>query len=234
MPKETPVVLLSRPAEQSTSFAQRLGEVEIVISPVIRIVERNPELDLDGFDLLIFASQNALLAARRYGLQGRQAFCVGKRTTAMARSLGLDAEMLGQDADALVAAARRRETGRRALFLRGVHSRGQIAHRLRAAGFDVEETILYEQEPLSLNRRARALLCGENPVILPLFSPRSAALMGREAMRLGATAALTLIGMSPAVLHAWQGPEPRIARIAARPDADAMADEVLRQVQMGG
>ena len=234
MSKEPPVVLLSRPAEQSTAFAQRLGDARVVISPIIRIVEHTPELDLDGYDLLVFASQNALRAARQYGLRGRKAICVGKRTTAMARSLGLDAEMMGPDAEALIAAARPGRAGTRAVFLRGVHSRGNIAQGLRAAGFAVEEVILYEQEPLALNSRARALLSGENPVILPLFSPRSSALMGQEVMRHGAAAALTLIGMSPAVVHAWQGPEPRLSCIAARPDADAMAEEVMRRLQSEG
>ncbi|MFV2038572.1 MAG: uroporphyrinogen-III synthase, partial [Paracoccaceae bacterium] len=88
---------------------------------------------------------------------------------------------------------------------------------------------VYDQVEQDLSAAAVQVLGGARPVILPLFSPRSASIVARAARACGATAPLRLIGLSAAVLAAWDGPAPVAAVSVAEPTAGAMAAEILAQ-----
>lgn len=223
-----PTLLLTRPEPQSRSFLElceaRAGRsLSAVISPVLRIEATGALPDLDRFDVVIVTSANAVRClAGGPGLTGRRVVTVGARTAEAARAAGADATMLGEDADSFVAAAG--QIGGRAILCRGVHAQGDIAARLASQDVMVEESIVYDQVAQSLSPEAEALLAGRLPVLIPLFSPRSADILGRQAK---IDAPVTVIAMSENVAARWPGPG-RVA-VADAPTAEAMCDKVIAQ-----
>lgn len=195
----------------------------MVIAPVVEIRGLPGAPGLDGFAGTIFTSENGVAALGGEG-RGRRAWCVGERTAAAAREAGFDAVAAGGDAGALVAAVI--ASGERGPFLhaRGRETRGEVAERLRAAGIDCEETVVYEQVSLPLSPEAQALLKRDAPVLVPLFSPMSATRLAAALAGIALRAPLLVAAMSPAVAEAWTGPAPLRLAVARKPDAPAMLD----------
>ena len=80
-----------------------------------------------------------------------------------------------------------------------------------------------------LTADARAVLAGDAPVLLPVFSPRTAALLASA----GPFAApLHLVAMSGAVDAALGGLPCASRTVAARPDARAMAAACLARMNL--
>lgn len=221
-------LLLTRPEAQGATFAKafaaRFGTgIQVVQSPIMAITPRDVPLALDGITGLVFTSANGvesfatLCNDRRFF-----AYCVGARTADAARKLGLEVQGVAADADALVAALSAQKPGGRLLHLCGAHRRGNVAARLSKAGQPCAAQVIYDQIPQELSQSACATLAGEGVVLLPVFSPRSAALLSDAAQ--GAGARLALATMSAAVTQAWIGPEPLLLRQARTPDSAAMLD----------
>jgi uroporphyrinogen-III synthase len=148
------------------------------------------------------------------------AWCVGAHTAAVARGLGFDAADAGADADALVAALAARPPAAPLLHARGVHSRGDVAARLSAAGLPTAEVVVYDQRSLPLSPAARAAAASSAPLVVPLFSPRTAALAALVLR--DAAAPVRAAAISPAAAAAWARAGGRPAAVAARPDAATM------------
>lgn len=212
-----PLILLTRPAPQSDRFAAALG-LRCLISALI--APRFLAPDIPPHDALILTSETGAEAAR--GLLPCRAYCVGDQTAATARALGFDAISAQGDAEALIALILTTATGP-LLHLRGREARGDIAARLTAAGIPTHEVIAYAQEERPLTPEAIIALRGQTPVVAPLFSPRSAALLAAEAVRIGATAPLCVVAMSQAVADAARALDPA-PRVAARPDGNSMLE----------
>jgi uroporphyrinogen-III synthase len=113
--------------------------------------------------------------------------------------------------------------GGRLLHLRGEDAAGEVAERLISAGIETESLVIYRQQAQPLTPEAVALLGAEGPVILPLFSPRSA-LLFRAAMPQAAKAALWLVAMSAAVAGAARPIPHRALATARQPTAAAMLE----------
>lgn len=206
-----PALLLTRPLEDSRRFAAMLPGWRAVISPILRIVA----VDHDGAALhrapgLVFTSAHAVPAAGPG--RGRLALCVGGHTAHVARQAGFDVRTGNGFAEGLLPLI---DDARVPL----VHPHGRhLARRLPVPGM-----VVYDQEALPLNDDARRLLAGTAPVILPLFSPRSARLAAAAAR--DARAPLWPVAISRAALDAWDAPA-AICRVADSPDAEAMADAI--------
>jgi uroporphyrinogen-III synthase len=218
-------ILLTRPAEQGARFAEQLvhrfgTRVTILQSPLIAPRLPGPVLPQGPFRAVIFTSETAVAAARDLPGLPRVAFTVGDRTALAAHAAGFTARSAEGDADALVALLLRTDPGP-VLHLHGTDTRGDVVGRLRAAGLRAEGAVVYAQEPQPLTDAAQGWLDGDQPVIVPLFSPRSAALF----CAVRAKAPLWLAALSPAVDDAATLPAARRV-IAARPDAPAMLDAV--------
>ena len=80
------------------------------------------------------------------------------------------------NADDLVELIQSQRTGT-LCHIRGVHSRGQVAARLIAQGRVCKEVIAYDQRDIPPTKAALQALQGTDPIVLPLFSPRSALLI---------------------------------------------------------
>ncbi|MBL4916797.1 uroporphyrinogen-III synthase [Szabonella alba] len=223
-----PAFLLTRPEPQGSAFADllraRLGpDLRLVSSPLLALQILRPELPTGDFAAVIFTSQAGVAAAQ--GLHGlpRRAYCVGNRTAAAAADAGFAAVSADGAADDLIALLLRQGAGGRHLHLRGRDSRGQIAARLNAAGVETAEAVIYAQTEQALTPEAVALIRGVDPVIAPLFSPRSAGIFARQWYGAGGRAPLFLPVLSDAIADSL--PSDLNARIfvATHPQAEALA-----------
>ncbi|WP_101342184.1 uroporphyrinogen-III synthase [Cereibacter azotoformans] len=228
-----PAVLLTRPEAQGARFAvalrEALGPVRLVTSPLMVPEFLSPPIALLP-EALIFTSETGVEGFRRLAAPGLagvgRAWCVGNRTARAARAAGLDAQSAEGDAEALIAAIVAAGERGPLLHLRGAESRGEVAPRLAAQGLVVVEAVVYDQRPQPLLPEALALLAGAAPVLAPLFSPRTARLLGLELARAGVAPQLWVAAMSPAVAEAAGALSPARLRVAARPDAEALLDAV--------
>jgi uroporphyrinogen-III synthase len=171
-------LLLIRTGAHSQRLARALaarGErPRVLLSPVFEIRARNIALPRGAE--LVLTSSNAVAALP----PGRwRAWCVGDRTAEAAREAGLEALSAGGDAEALLRLLVEARPGR-LLHVRGAHVTGNLTPRLRAAGLEADEVVAYDQAPLRLTPEALAALAGAEAVVLPLYSPRSAALVAGQ------------------------------------------------------
>lgn len=222
-----PTLLLTRPAAQSAEFvamceAKTGFRLPVVLSPLMEIEPLGDAPDPAQSGALIFTSSNGLrILAEQYNLHGCLAYCVGTRTTELARSKGLNAFEAGRNVEELTAyLAGVVQTGH-LLHIRGVHTRGNLTGRLQDIGIPIDEAVIYDQVSRPLTQAAQALLSGRSPVVVPVFSPRSATLLRKSA---SITAPLTVIAMSSAIAKAWDGPGAVVT--APEATADAMASQV--------
>jgi len=220
-----PRLIVTRPQPQAARFARALrrrfpGRARVMLSPVMEIVARPPPAALHAAPALILTSENAVRAGGDALPAGAAAHCVGSRTAAAARRAGLRVETRAETAEALIMRLLAAPPAGPLLWLRGEHGRVAIAERLRKAGREADEAVIYDQRARPLTPAARAVLNGTAPVILPLFSPRTARLVAAEAAQ--ARAPLALAALSGAVTAAWTAPPPYLLRQASRPDHAGM------------
>ena len=219
-----PVLLLTRPRAASDALADEIGArlgdaVDVVVSPLIDIVHLPGPLALNGVRGLIFTSANGVEAAAALTPnRDLPAYCVGPATTRQADAAGWRAEMAGPDAEALVRRLKALRPDAPLLHLRGRHARGDIAGQLGAAGVPVREQIVYDQTSLPLSEAALECLRADAPVIVPLFSPRSARLFAEASP--GPVAAVAAI--SHAVADALPDGLARRVAVAEAPNGEAM------------
>ncbi|TNC48191.1 uroporphyrinogen-III synthase [Rubellimicrobium rubrum] len=220
-------LLLTRPLDASRRFlaeceAARGAPIPALLCPVMDIHPISVTLDGRPAALLLTSEKGAERAGD-LGLGGLPAWCVGARTTAAARERGLNAIEAGPDAEGLLKTILAAQPPGPLLHLRGQHARGDLVPRLRAAGIDASEVVVYRQEALGPSPEARRALDAPSPLVAPLFSPRSAVLLAAWALR----APVHAVAMSEAVAEAAQGLRPLSLVVATRPDAAAMVEATL-------
>ena len=228
-----PTVLLTRPAAQSASFAQSLqAQVEglrVVVSPLMVTVFHTVTLPKEPLQGVILTSQTGAEAAGRLRTQLPDlAYCVGDRTAQVAREAGFRVQSAQGDAEALLALILR-EKPQALIHLRGREARGDLAQRLSAAGVFTQERVVYAQDAQPLSDEAVAVLSGKAPVLVPLFSPRSAEILGAAWQGLATHAPLVVVAISQAVAEAAAFC-PTKPVLAAHPDAPSMLNAVLAQL----
>ncbi|KIN62861.1 Uroporphyrinogen-III synthase [Sulfitobacter noctilucicola] len=219
-------LLLTRPEKAARRFVAELDQrclvsVDICYSPVLDIVPTRSPIDLTGYHSVIFTSGNAVALVPE--VTGMNAFCVGPGTAEQASSRGWNVSYTAQDADDLVKAMMRFRPDGPILHIAGAHRRGEVAERLRDTGLTVDVVTVYDQQPLQLNAQAKAMLDGERPVILPLFSPRSAEQFLSQAERL---ANVHVIAISDAVARLIIGKPVSAVETAPLPNGTAMRQMV--------
>ncbi|WP_111734690.1 uroporphyrinogen-III synthase [Roseovarius amoyensis] len=177
-------ILITRPEPAAVDFAAKLrarlgAGVQIVTSPILRIERVAGALpDLSRTGTLVLTSVHAVSALADLPQVMRPVcYCVGATTAAAARAAGFAAVDGGGDARALLARILADRPHGPIHYLRGEHVAANLVAELSAAGYETDETVVYRQRQQPLNAKAKALLSGDAPVILPLFSPRSAALL---------------------------------------------------------
>lgn len=228
-PQSRPLpLLLTRPAAQGDRFATDLatqmpGWFDLFSSPLMAAVFLAPELPRSEWSSVILTSETGVEAANRLRSGGlplpRAAWCVGDRTAQVAQAAGFDARSARGDAEALISLILASDDRGPFLHLRGRESRGDIAPRLSAQGRLADAAIVYAQDPLPLTPQATAVLSAQTPVVVPLFSPRSAALFAAQGPF---SAPLWIVAISAATARAVETLTPQRLAIAERPDGAAM------------
>lgn len=202
------------------------------VSPLLRIEHHEPP-DLTPYAGVIITSANALPALDRAGPGQVPVYCVGDATTQAARQAGMTAHRRGEDAQTLIAALVADAPKTPLLHLRGQHARGDVAVRLTEAGIATDEVIVYDQPLQPLSDEARAVLGDAQPVIVPLFSPRTAGQFRAETDRHGPwKSPLYLPCLSAAVRDALGEAVPGTPILADRPDAATMVAAVGRALNL--
>ena len=222
-----PTILLTRPLAQSQRFAEQIGGA--LISPLMRPEFLSPPLPSVDFTAIVLTSETGAEAAGRISAAGgilpKRAFCVGHRTAEAARAAGFEASSAAGAADDLLAHIIATAPVGRLLLLQGQDSVGDLKQRLVLAGIETLSLIIYRQIAQSLTEAAIAALQEFRPVIVPIFSPRSARLLAAELRRVVAKAPIWLAALSPAVADAFDFPV-ECFEIASRPDSAAMQQTV--------
>lgn len=195
-------LLLTRPQDRSEQFIASLTDdarrrAAICISPVLEIVPTGALPELADAAGVIFTSAQAISLAPKGA--GRDAYCVGESTADAARRAGWRVRSTQQDAAHLVNAIQGLRIEGPLVHLAGQHRRGEIAERLSRQGVPVRVITTYDQVVRPLTQGAQDLLSGEAPVIVPLFSPRSAA---QFVTSVGVLSKAHIVAMSAAVAEA--------------------------------
>jgi uroporphyrinogen-III synthase len=223
-----PTLLLTRPVASAKAFANSLNpsvlsRVRLVISPLLEISGTGIIPSLAQVGGVIFTSANGVLHAPKG--EGRPAYCVGAQTTAEATAHGWTAHQMGDTAQELIAAICADPPECPLLHLSGRHTRGDIAQTLTNAGIATERVTIYEQSLLGLDAAARLALQG--PCVVPVFSPRSAAQLAKEAH--GKLDQAYIIALSDAVAGPLAGENARNLTVLPAPQAVIMR-EVLENL----
>jgi uroporphyrinogen-III synthase len=233
-------LLLTRPIDGATLFAELARQSgwtgRIQISPQQRIELLPPEpMAADRAGTLVFTSQYGVasfvagIAARHWPV-----YAVGPRTAQAACDAGFQdiRTPAGGDAAALLAALRAERPLTPILHLHGRNIAQPVAALLNADGIPAFSMMVYDQKALPLDVTATTLLQGEGPVVIPLFSPRSARLLLESVTN--HRAPITLIAISHAcatVLQPFVDVNPTCNLVLSpQPDSHGMR-QALMQVQ---
>ncbi|MEO0667779.1 MAG: uroporphyrinogen-III synthase [Pseudomonadota bacterium] len=213
---------MTRPMMASRAFVDSLPEaladcVDAILTPLLRIEPTGVDVSLAPSDAVIFSSGNGVRFAPDGA--GRVAYCVGPATTRAALDRGWAARQSGDTAEALAHELVQNPLDQRLIHLSGTHTRGDILGRLRAAGADVHRVALYDQQTCDLTDAARRALGGDRPVLVPLFSPRTATHFFAQ---LPALERAVLLGLSDTVAACAPDQLRETVIVSAAPNAPAM------------
>lgn len=240
MAASLPFLLLTRPRASSEQFLRQLEGDEVtgfvpILSPALTIKPILPAPKLPQGAGLILTSANAVAAYRALG--GRPVapcFVVGPATAEAARAEGFDPISADGNADDLVALilgmAPDLAPDAKLVHLHGTHTRGNVVERLRRGGVMAEGLAIYDQPAQELSDLAQQALKGALPVVLPLFSPRSAAQVTKACR--AADAPLFVAAMSAQVSLALDGIYLQGLDIPKRPDGRLMRQSVGKLLKM--
>ena len=220
-----PLVILTRPREASERFAAQMraafGQVAVSIVPLMEIAPLGDGLDLEGVAALIFTSAAGVeVFSTLTPDRSLPAWCVGDRTAEAARDIGLRATSAGGDAEALIALMAEARPEGRLLHLHGAHVSVGVAERLSRSGLRAEARAIYDQVRVPPGEAMNAALNHPGPILVPLFSPRSARLFAEAAE--AAPGDIRPVAISAATRDALPEKLARQASIADAPDAAAM------------
>ncbi|MTJ05102.1 MAG: uroporphyrinogen-III synthase [Sediminimonas qiaohouensis] len=218
-------ILLTRPmaaAGRLVGYWEKRG-VRVCISPLIEPEFEPRAPDLSGIKGLIFTSATAVQAFVNLCPHVQlPAYAVGDATAEAAREAGLDAVSAGGDAEALIRRILADAPEGPLLHVRGRHARGAVAERLSDAGCPTREAVLYTQAEQPLTPQAATLLNGQAPVIVPLFSPRTAEIF--SAQHRGA-APILVAAMSAQVAEAVTMEVAKLS-VAKQPTMESMLEAI--------
>jgi uroporphyrinogen-III synthase len=226
----TPTLIVTRPAPKGDIFAgemrARFGDrLRIVVSPLLEIEPVAVTQDLTDVAGVIFTSAQAVGAVSLPA--GLAAWCVGPKTAECAKESGFNVITGPGDARALVEMITNAAPCGRLAHIRGRHVHEPVAQVLCNAGVACADVIGYDQHPLALSDSAKNVLNGELSVILPLFSARTATILGEQGPF---CAPLHLVVMSEQVKQAAGMLDAQTVSIAAKPDGSAMGNATVARL----
>ena len=225
-----PEIILTRPVKEARDFSERiltrLPEVKIIISPLITIKFTTPKVDLTAFDGIIFTSSNGVKAIKNLSIpQNMPCFAVGPKTAQQASKLGFLASQGPGNADDLINLILSRPSFGRLLHISGEHTHGNISKQLTQVGHSCEHLVAYKQETRSLTAEALDAFKRRTPLILPLFSTRTAQLLITQNVPLEHS---YMIALSEAVAEPFKGFNLSSLTVAEAPNSHSMLNDLTR------
>ncbi len=223
-------LLLTRPKEQGAGFAATVArqfgkKVWLINSPLLAPNFFAPTLPDQTFTALILTSKTGVEGYQRLGsAKGglpKLVFCVGRSTADAARSQDLTPLIEATDAADLIKQIIALRPRGPLLHLRGQESRGDVVGNLNSAGIDTKSALIYAQIPQSLTEQATTQLQRPEPVIVPLFSPRTARIFTSEMKRCCGISPLLIVALSREIALEASSLAAQI-KIAETPDAEAV------------
>lgn len=224
-------ILLTRPTRQSNEYAEVLrrelpGNVRIIISPLIEISPVTQTLELQDVRSLIFTSVNGVEAfVRESHRRDFTCFCVGDRTAECAKSLGFAAISANGTVENLAAMIGAQPDNGPYLHAHGRHVAQETKGLFQPLGAAYRNVVLYDQHRVPLTSTAMRLILKGNPLIVPLFSPRSAVFFARQVSDMP-LARVIAVCISQNVANALAGLGFGQVIVAAQPRADAVTREI--------
>lgn len=232
-------VLITRPEPQASRFAADLREafgdaVIPVHTPLMEEVLLSPTLPQGPFAAVVLTSETGVRAAVQLRDAGqplpKRAFCVGDRTAAVARAAGFDAlSAAGAVADLAQLILSQPDEGP-LLCLGGQDRAGDLLSLL--PGRQMANFVVYAQKERPLSAAAQAVLAAPGPVLVPLFSPRTARLFV-QALPKTHLAQLLPVVISDNAAAALPADLAAVAQVAERPDAPGMIAAISRALSLG-
>lgn len=220
----TPTLVLTRPMEATLRLLAQVEaafghSVPNVISPILRVEPVGTWPDIPSDAEVILTSEHAV----RGDLDGITSHCVGRRTADAAKAKGACVQTIADTADELLGVLQARQANY--LHICGSHKAVDISAQLTAMGLSCRDHQVYAQAARPLTDVARTALEGEDPAVLPLFSPRSARLVGEAIAKPGPR--LHVIAMSKAIAAEWHSATGETAEIVDTPTGDVMVRGIV-------
>ena len=225
--QENVILLLTRPLGGNERFCLKIKHLlyscEILDNPIQRI-DFLPSLSkINKNSVLIFTSANGLRAAKKHNLINKKCFVVGANTKKIAVSFGYDVLGFSKDQENLLKLIKSKKPTESMVHIRGKHTVGNLCDALKRNQFSCLDIIGYNQEPLKIKKQNLQKIYSGRPVILPIFSSRSAELLQSNLDLTG----FNVIAISEAVAKIVTGVELGELVISKKPDLNSMQEATL-------
>lgn len=232
MTKPLSRVLVTRSEPGASETAARVREAGF--EPIVELLFAIAPIDVEipDYDALAFTSANgvrrfAMLSSRR----DAPVFCVGERTAQEARSLGYqNVRSAGAEVGALASLIQRNlTTNTRLLHAGNEDTRGDLAGRMTAAGFQASFLPIFRAVPVETpGPLLAAHLAGDTKFdVVMIHSPRAANILAGFVAGTTAHGRLAIAAISAAAAEPLSGFADRI-EIAATPDGPALFSALAR------
>ena len=225
--QENVILLLTRPLGGNERFCLKIKHLlyscEILDNPIQKI-DFLPSLSkVNKNSVLIFTSANGLRAAKKHNLINKKCFVVGANTKKIAVSFGYEVVGFSKDQENLLKLIKSKKPTESMVHIRGKHTVGNLCDALKRNHFCCLDIIGYNQEPLKIKKQNLQKIQSGRPVILPIFSSRSAELLQSNLDLTG----FNVIAISEAVAKIVTGVELGKLVISKKPDLNSMQEATL-------
>lgn len=221
------VLLLTRPLDGNERFCLNiehlLSQCEILDNPLQKIEFLEALIEVKEGSILIFTSINGLRASKKYNLRNKKCFVVGENTRKIAASSGYEVLGSSSDQENLLKLIKLKKPTESMVHIRGKHTAGNLCGSLKNSGFSCFEITGYNQKPLKIKKQVFQKVMSGRPVILPIFSPRSAKLLLKELDLTG----FHVVAMSEVVSKELAGVDLAELIISKKPDLISMQEATL-------
>lgn len=228
----TRLVLITRPIEQATEFAEQIASLGFtpLIQPLLQMEHFRPSVEpFDKPDAIILSSRQALENIDIFdGWQDIPVFCVGEMTEQAARQKGFTNTFFGQGdlIDLLHLMIADIPAGRKLLYLRGQDVRHDLTRLL--PDYKVREIITYRAKPVAaLN--SDVLDKFADIYTITLFSGRSGAVLKKLMQQNGLISHaknINLLCLSPSVVESIAELKWKSCRISDLPNQNSVIEKL--------
>ncbi|MDF2234682.1 uroporphyrinogen-III synthase [Albimonas sp. CAU 1670] len=223
-----PLALVTRPEPAAARLAAAL-EAEgwrTLSAPLMRFETLPAPADPAGaWAIALTSASGARAAPAGEALRAPPCFCVGEATAEAARAAGF-ADVRAADGDAAALAeliAAQAPQGAEILHLRGRHGGEDLAEALAARGLRLRQAVVYAMSAAeALPPEADAALAAGEVKMIPVFSPRSGAILARLLSRRHDLSRTVAVAISRAAAEGLDACGFARVEIAAAPTRKAM------------